>query len=89
MNTEERLHKLERLTKFQMARINATDMVLGALVSTHPNPQAAAKEIRRVAELGLVQHLNDELVTDETRDLIQHRLGEFAWIADQQTKAKG
>lgn len=83
MNTEERLHKLERLMKHSMARINAQQLVIGCLVSTHPDKPQLAKELRRAAEAAAVQHLNDELVTDEVREFIQKEVNEFIWVAEQ------
>lgn len=85
MNTEERLHKLERLAKYQMARINAQQLVISCLVSTHPDKGLLTTELRRASELITVQHLNDEMVSDEVRELIQKEVSDFIWIAQQKT----
>lgn len=83
MNIEERLHKLERLTKYTAAKVNAQRVVISCLVSTHPDKAKLAKDLRRATEIVTVQHLNDEMVTDEVRDFIQKEVNEFIWVAEQ------
>jgi hypothetical protein len=86
MNTEERLHKLERSMKQTRARINAQKIAISCLISTHPDKVQLAKEMRRVSEVVAVQHLNDEMVSDEVREFIQQEVNELIWVAEQQTK---
>jgi hypothetical protein len=89
MNTEERLLKLERLMKHNTAMLNAQKLVVGCLVSTHPDKANLANEMRRTAELLAVQHLNDEIVSDEVRELVQQEVNDFIWIAQQQKQTAG
>jgi len=89
MNTENRLKKLEQLARLTLARVNAQELAIGALISSHQDPAKAAAELRRAAEAGLVQHLNDEMVTDETRDLVQQCIADLIWIAQQKMPPAG
>ncbi|MBQ0917243.1 hypothetical protein KBW71_02200 [Hydrogenophaga aromaticivorans] len=77
------MHKLERLTKYTAAKVNAQRVVISCLVSTHPDKAKLAKDLRRATEIVTVQHLNDEMVTDEVRDFIQKEVNEFIWVAEQ------
>lgn len=88
MNAEERLHKLERLMKYSMARINAQQLVISCMASTHPDTNKLATELRRASEVVAVQHLNDELVSDEVREFIQKEINDIIWVV-QQRRAPG
>lgn len=63
------------------SRVYALERVIASLVATHPDKLAFAKNIEKATEVITAQHLNDEQVTDESREHQRAIALEYAALA--------